>query len=197
MIIYFTKQTFDYYGVKDPSEWTNHAVKLMHEKTYEAESGNKMHEWGGKMFVFNGMNFIQMSHFASKFTLVLPDVAYDDFTYIGDMMAEYMLDIYSGNIGMTSLLNRFFKDHPFVTFSRLTDRGVITVLNHMQSRYLDDGYTLLDYLEGNVLQSKKLNRDMNINYVMRYKKDDSKRQIYDYYHPAEKFEQLLKAEYMK
>ncbi len=73
MIIYGTKQTLERYKLKLPQE-------ILDEKDDSAqtvlqnESGDKLQEWGAKLFYFEGRKYIQVVNFDSKFTLFLIDI---------------------------------------------------------------------------------------------------------------------------
>lgn len=190
MIIYATRQTIERYKLKMPSEFSDPLIRRYAEDVCQQEKGDALLEWGAKLFYFDHRKCIQVCNFATRLTIVLIDVKLDDLEYLGDAMARYMVDIYSSNKRMVACLKHFFGDHPLVCFSKLTNRRIITSLNGMQTRYLDDGYRLYAYIENGVMQSKKLNRDINAYPVT--EKVDGKR---EYYIPVHKFEEMLLARY--
>ncbi|MCD8341566.1 MAG: hypothetical protein LUC87_05345 [Clostridiales bacterium] len=67
----------------------------------------------------------------------------------------------------------------------------IASLNQLQTRYLDDGYRLYDYIEGNILQTRKLNREINRTYPV----TETVNGKTEYFLPVEKFAALLKQRY--
>ena len=79
-----------------------------------------------------------------------------------------------------------------VCFSKLTDRRIISTMNRFQSIYLEDGYYLYNFIENNVLQTLKLNRQINKKYLVTDKINGKT----VYFYPAERFEELL-VEYYK
>lgn len=192
MIIYATKQTVDRYGMTMPENFTDPIMKSVVQNTYDLEKDNSILEWGAKIFYFDGRKCIQVCNFASKFTIVLVDVKKAEVELIGDSIARYMLDIYSDDKKMTALLERFFEEHPLVCFSKLTDRRIISTMNRFQSIYLEDGYYLYNFIENNVLQTLKLNRQINKKYLVTDKINGKT----VYFYPAERFEELL-VEYYK
>ena len=103
-------------------------------------------EWGAKLFYLDRRKCIQICHFASKLTVLLVDIKKADLEIVRELVARYLMDIYSDNKRMTNLLKRFFEEHPLVCFAKLTDRKIISTMNRFQSVYLKDGYRLYDYM---------------------------------------------------
>lgn len=191
MIIYATKQTIERYKIKMPQEFSDPVMRPIVETIYEKEHGDRLLEWGAKLFYFDRRKCIQVCNFASKFTVILVDVKVADLESIGDTIARYMLDIYSDNAEMTQLLEKFFADYPLVCFAKLTDRSAISTLNRLQTYYLEDGYRLYDYIENGILQTRKLNRFLNTDYFVTEKVNGKS----EYFYPAEKLEMLIKERY--
>lgn len=52
-------------------------------------------EWGGKLFYFDRRKCLQVVNFASKLTLVLVDIKVDDLPSVGNLIANYLFDVYS------------------------------------------------------------------------------------------------------
>jgi len=73
MIIYATKLTFERYKLKLPAELTP-PIDRIAQAVIEKESGDKLLEWGAKLFYFDKRKCIQVVNFASKFTLFLIDM---------------------------------------------------------------------------------------------------------------------------
>jgi len=193
MIIYATKQTIERYKIKMPREFTDPVMRPIVEAVFEKEHGDRLLEWGAKLFYFDRRKCIQVCNFASKFTIILVDVKMADLESVGDTIVRYMFDIYSDNAEMTNLLEKFFADYPLVCFAKLTDRSAISTLNRLQTYYLEDGYRLYDYIENGVLQTRKLNRFLNTKYLVTEKVTGKS----EYFYPAEKLEALLKERYGK
>lgn len=59
MIIYATKQTFERYKLKLPSE-LSHPINMIAQTVIENESGDKLLEWGAKLFCFDRRKCIQV-----------------------------------------------------------------------------------------------------------------------------------------
>ena len=187
MIIYATKQTVDRYGLKMPDNFQDQVMRQIVLNVYNNEKDNRLLEWGAKLFYFDRRKCIQICNFASKLTLVLVDIKKAELEGVGDLVARYLLNIYSDNKKMTSLLERFFKEHPLVCFAKLTDRKIISTMNQFQIIYLEDGYRLYDFIENGILKTITLNRKINKNYLVTDIIDGKK----EYFHPAERFEELL------
>ena len=187
MIIYATKQTVDRYGIKMPENLQDPFMRQMTLAVYNREKDDRLLEWGAKLFYFDHRKCIQVCNFASKFTIVLVDIKKADLEIVGDLVAKYLLDIYSDNKRMTALLNRHFKEHPLVCFAKLTDRKTISTMNRFQSVYLEDGYRLYDFIENGILKTIILNREINREYLVTDKIDGKT----EYFYPAERFEELL------
>lgn len=111
--------------------------------------------------------------------------------YIGNIIANYIMGLYEGNKKMTRLLERLFKEHPAVSFSRLKDKSVIATLNHTQTDYLLDGYCLGNYIRKGILHTVELNNDINRKWIFKQKIDEKT----EYIHQAEQFEQLMYERY--
>lgn len=190
MIIYLTKETRERLNIPLTSEMKTD-MKLLAEKIIEEECGDKLLEWGAKLFYFDRRKCLQVVNFASKLTLILIDVKVKDIADIPNIMAMYMFEIYKNDLLTTKLLKRFFEENPFVAYSALKDRSIITTLNHTQYSYLDDGYRLYEFIENNVMQSKKLNYKINFNWIFTSRVDGQT----DYFASGEKFAELIKKRY--
>lgn len=189
MILYVTKQTFERYKLKLPKDMS-FPMNEITEATVLRESGNRLLEWGGKLFYFNGKKCIQLVNFASKLTLFLIDIKMDDLPMVGNYIANYLLDIYSGDKNMKKLLERFFKEHPICCFSKITDQSIIATLNHTQLYFADDGYRFYDFIENGILNTRKINKTINTNWPFVQKINGQK----DYFFAADKFKELLTKE---
>lgn len=212
MIFYATKETRERLKLMQPSksneEETVFLNKMIENDSYniveatvrkdisantiiEKESGDRLLEWGCKLFYFDRKKCVQVVNFASKLTIILVDVKVGDTYVIMARIAMYMFDLYSGNKKMTRLLKRYFSDSPMGVFSALKDKSIISTLNRTQMYYLDDGYMLYDFIKDHVLQTRELNKDINLNWIFTQTVDKK----VDYFTGAEKFEELLKARY--
>lgn len=186
MIIYATKQTIERYKLKLPHEFTSE-MKIPAEAILKKEGGNSIHEWGAKLFYFDGRKCIQIVHFASKFTLFLIDIKVVNTDDIGNIIAHYLLELYKTDKRMKKALKRMFKKNPLVCFSKLTDRSIIATLNSTQRYFLEDGDILYDYIDNGIMHTMKLNYNINFKYLMKMKIDGKMEYIY----AGEKFREVI------
>lgn len=187
MILYVTKQTFERYKLKLPEEFSDPIAGALANAVLQRESGDRLLEWGGKLFYFDRRKCLQAVNFASKLTFVLVDIKMEDREYIGSLIAHYMLKLYEANKEMTHLIKRLFKEHPAVCFSRLKDKSAIATLNHTQTNYLLDGLRLGEFIWDGILHTVELNNEINRNWLFTQRINGRSEYIY----PAERFEQLL------
>ena len=190
MIIYVTKETSDKYKLKLPKDLKPPLDELA-RAVIEKEAGDRLCEWGGKLFYFDRRKCIQIVNFASKFTLFLVDFKLSDLPNIGDYIAEYIFDIYSEDKEMLSALKRMFEEHRYVSFSKLTDKSIISTLNSTQSRFAEDGYRFYDFISDGVLHTKDINRKINSDWLFTMTINKKT----DYFYAREKFRALVLEQY--
>ena len=190
MIIYVTKETFDKYKLKRPEDLKPPLDELA-RTVMEKEAGDRLCEWGGKLFHFDRRKCIQIVNFASKFTLFLVDVKLSDLPNIGDYIAEYIFDIYSEDKEMLSALKRMFEEHQYMCFSKLTDKSIISTLNSTQSRFAEDGYRFYDFISEGILHTKDINRKINSDWLFTMTINKKT----DYFYAREKFRALVLERY--
>ena len=190
MIIYVTKETSDKYKLKLPKDLKPPLDELA-RAVIEKEAGDRLCEWGGKLFYFDRRKCIQIVNFASKFTLFLVDVKLSDLPNIGDYIAEYIFDIYSEDKEMLSALKRMFEEHQYMCFSKLTDKSIISTLNSTQSRFAEDGYRFYDFISDGVLHTKDINRKINSDWLFTMTINKKT----DYFYAREKFRALVLGRY--
>ena len=157
----------------------------------EKERGDRMLEWGAKLFYFDRRKCIQLSHFASKFTLFLCDIKVKDLSLIGEYICGCLYDIYSDDKKTCELLERYFMSTPIVCFDKLTDKSAISTLNRTQSVFAFDGYLFYDYIENGILKTRQINEDVNTSWLVTQKIDGKT----TYFYPKERFRDLLRERY--
>lgn len=162
-------------------------IRSIAKNTIVCESGNRLLEWGGKIFYFDRRKCIQFVNFASKLTIFVFDVKLDDLPRVGQSMAEYLMDIYADDKKTQKRLERLFKEHPVCAFSNLTDKSIIATLNHTQRSFADDGYRFYNFIDNNILQTRKINQKVNKDWLFSQTSNGKK----EYYYAADKFKQLL------
>jgi hypothetical protein len=191
MILYVTKETFTRFKLKMPEEMSDPISQQGSRMVLTQESGDRLLEWGGKLFYFDRRKCIQVVNFASKLTFVLCDIKLADLPNVGNLIAIYLLDLYADDTEMVRLLKRLFQEHPMLAFSHLKDRSMISTLNRTQLDYLYDGDRLYDYIQNGILHTNQFNLDLNRNWIFTQKVSGKT----EYFVSAERFEELLKARY--
>lgn len=190
MIIYATKQTFERYKLKLPKEITP-PINQIAEAVIENERGNKILEWGAKLFYFDKRKCIQVVNFASKLTLFLVDVKAADLENVGDMIAHYLLELYKADKQMTKALKKMFEANPIICFAKLTDKSAIATLNTTQSRFADDGYRFYEFIRDGILHTLEINHVVNFDWLFTMKINGKTEYIY----AGEKFREIVLERY--
>lgn len=191
MILYGTKETMTRFKLKTPGELSDPLMVALGNAALEYETGNRLAEWGMKLFYFERHKCLQVVNFASKLTIFLLNIKVAEVSEIGNAIAFYLKHIYKDNPEMLELLERYFEECPVACFVPLKDRSVVATLNHTQSDYLWNGDRLWDYIRGGILRSLDLNWDVNWKWLFGYMIDGKK----EYYPAAEQFEKLLRERY--
>lgn len=186
MIIYATKQTFERYKLKEPKELTSPLNEIV-ETIIEKESGDKIHEWGAKLFYFDRRKCIQVVNFASKMTLFLIDVKVDDLENVGDMIANYLFELYKEDKQMVKALEHMFELHPFTCLDKLKEKSIIATLNSTQRGFAEDGYRFYDFISDGILHSLKINYTVNFDWVVTRKVDGKK----EYFYAGKEFRKIV------
>ncbi len=192
MILYATKQTIEELDIPMPDELSIFN-RIMANKVINEQTNDSLLEWGLKYFNFDGKKCVQAVNFASKLGIFLFDIKNNEIQWIANGIAIYLKDIYSKDLEMQKLLDKFFGEYPACAFSKLTNRSIIASLNYNQSIYADDGYRFFEYIQDNVLNSKRINKDFNCKNLTTVMVNGKK----DYEYPAEIFRKLLVDRYKK
>ena len=186
MIIYATKQTFERYKLKLPSELMP-STRLIAQSVIEKEDGDRLLEWGAKIFYLDKRKCIQVVNFASKFTLFLFDIKVDDIENIGDMIAHYLLELYSDDLEMIKALKKMFEENHVTCIAKLTDKSAIATLNSTQMRYASDGEYFYEFIRNGVLHSLEINYDVNFKWLFTMKIKGKT----EYFYAGEKFREIM------
>lgn len=186
MILYATKQTIKELNIPMPDELSTFN-NIIANKVIKEQSRDELLEWGLKLFYFDGRKCVQAVNFASKLTLFLFDIKNKEVGYIANGIAMYLNEIYSKDIKIKKILERFYDEYPVCAFSKLVNKGIIASLNHNQFYYADDGYRFYKYIDKNILNTIKINKDFNWNNLTTKNINGKKEYIY----PAEYFRRLL------
>lgn len=192
MIIYATKQTVERYKLELPKELSQ-PTSLIVERVLENERGDRLLEWGAKLFYFNKRKCIQICNFASKFTLFLFDVKVDDIKNIGVMIYSYILELYKNDAEMLEALSRLFSESPINVFDKLTDKSAIATLNTTQSGFAVDGDIFYKYIDDGILKTMKINHRINYEWLFTMKVNGKT----EHFYPGKKFREIVLERYSK
>lgn len=188
MIIYATQQTFERYKLKYPKELTPPTCQIV-KTVLENESGDKILEWGAKLFYFDKRKCIQVVNFASKLTLFLFDVKVADLKNLGDIIVHYLLELYKTDKQMIKALEKMFEANPITCFEKLTDKSAIATLNTTQRQFADNGYCFYEFIRDGVLHTLEINHAVNFNWLFTMKINGRTEYIY----AGEKFREIVLA----
>lgn len=192
MIIYATKQTIERYKLKLPSELSP-PINIIAETVIKNEGGDRLLEWGAKLFYFDKRKCIQVVNFASKLTLFLFDVKVKDLVEVGDMIAHYLLEIYKTDKQMTKAIKKMFEEHTISCFAKLTDKSAISTLNTTQKQFADDGCHFYEFVRDGILHTMEINYIVNFEWLFTMKIDEKTEYIY----AGKKFRELVLERYSK
>ncbi len=192
MIIYSTKKTRERYNLT-PIEEMAEPLKEFNQAVLDKESGDELLEWGAKLFYIDRKKCLQIVNFASKFTIFLIDIKVDIIADISNFMLVYIEDIYKDDKLMLDCLEKLTKEHPFCTFSKLTNKSIISTLNQTELGFAGYGYRFYNYIENGIMQTKKINRDINRNWLFTKKNGKT----IEYFYTADKFRELVVARFNK
>ncbi|MDP2813995.1 MAG: hypothetical protein Q8N92_06085 [Erysipelotrichaceae bacterium] len=165
MILYATKQTIERFRIKMPNQM-HQVSEAASNQILKDQQGDTLLEWGLKLFYFDRRKCIQAMNFASKLTIFLIDVKVDDMEYVANSIALYLLDLYKTDKNIVSLLEKLFSQYSLCTFSKLTNRSIISSLNRNQLDFANDGYTFFNYIENGILQTREINHDVNFHWLV-------------------------------
>lgn len=187
MIIYATKQTFERYSkLKLPQDLTP-PMNMIAQSIIEKESGDRLVEWGAKLFYSDKKKCIQVVNFASKMTLFLVDIKVADLENLGDLIAHYLLQLYKADEQMIAALKNMFAESSITCFGKLTDKSAIATLNRTQTDFLDDGYRLYEFIRDGVLHTVEINHAINFKWLFTMNVGKQT----DYFCAGEKFRELI------
>ena len=192
MIIYCTKEMRERYNLESIEKMTT-PLKEINQAVLDKENGDKLFEWGAKLFYFDRKKCLQVVNFASKFTLFLIDIKVKDISAVPNFMFMYIEDIYKDDKLMLNCLKKMPEEYPFCVFSKLTNGSIISTLNNTEMSFLDYGYRLYEYIENGILHTKKINEEINKDWIFSCKNGKDK----EYFYSANKFRELVVARYNK
>lgn len=193
MIFYATKKMFERYRLKTIDEFDDSARRVA-GAIVQKEQGDRLLEWGVKLFYLDRKKCLVLMNFASKFTVFLPDLKVQDIENIGGFVAYYLQQLYKDDRQMTEIfLPKYFAESPVCVFVPLRDKSMISHLNHIVQDYALDGYRFYDFIENGILKTVPLNLQVNFNFLVGETINGKKTYIYS----GERFKELLTQRYRK
>lgn len=160
MIYYATKETMQRFKLKTP-EKMHPSISPLAQAVKQKEAGQRIYEWGCKIFYFDRRKCLQIMHFETKLVIYLVNLKMAERKFTGNAVAQYLMDMYARDEEMCRALEAFFASAPVVIFDRITDRSMITSMNSVLNRWAMDGYRFYDYISDGILHTKRINRDVN------------------------------------
>ncbi|MGN0517731.1 MAG: DUF6933 domain-containing protein [Acutalibacteraceae bacterium] len=189
MIYYATKETMQCYKLKTPEEMTSKNA-LIARAVSKKERGSQIFEWGCKLFYVDGRKCLQVMHYETKLVIFLIDIKVNEIEFAANAVAEYIMYMYSSDPVMIKALERYYESSPIVCFDKITNRSIVSKMNHIQSDWALEGYRFYDYIRDGVFYTKELNRDVN-NYPFSMKVNQKKR----WFIPYDFFAQTIKEKF--
>ena len=183
MILNCTQKTKEKFHIKYYEEFEDKMIGQITKKVIENEKNDDFFNWGLKYFLFDGRKCVQVIHFKTKFNLYLFDLKISDIEDIGNIIANYLLELYNEDKIMTKLLHKYFNEKPICVFSKLANKSIISSLNSNEIYFMAEGYRFYDYIENNILKTIEINKDANWNNIVTINKK--------YVLPGEQFKKEL------
>ena len=103
MIYYATKETIQRYKLKTPEQLRPEIAPLV-QTVVQRERGNRIYEWGCKLFYFDRRKCLQIMHFETKLVVFLVDLKMKDLEHAANAVANYLMDMYSDDVQMRKAL---------------------------------------------------------------------------------------------
>ena len=186
VIFYATKETMQRYKLKTPDQLKAEIAPYA-QAVVQSEQGNRLYEWGCKLFYFDRRKCLQVMHFETKLVIFLVDIKIKELEFAVNAVPQYLMDMYASDDIMQRALERYFESSPFACFDKITDRSIISSMNNVQTRWAWDGYHFYDYIKDGILHTRQINRDVNEMPVTR--KVDGKE---EWFIPYDRFAEAIK-----
>lgn len=166
MILNCTQKTKERFRIKYKEEFEDKFAAKIVERIIDKEKNDDFLNWGLKYFSFDRRKCIQVVHFKTKLNIYLFDIKVSDLENIGNIIANYLLEIYHDDELMIQLLHKYFSENPICVFTKLTNKSAISSLNSNETYFMADGYRFYDYIENNILNTIEINKDANWNHFV-------------------------------
>lgn len=191
MIYYATKKTLETYNLKTPEEFQSEMGDYV-RAIAKQEQGNRIFEWGCKLFYFERRKCLQVVHFASKLTIFLFDIKKKDIEYAANAVAHYIFDIYDDDEAMKKALEKYFESSPIVIFDKITDKSIISTLNKTQMDWIEYDNNIYRFIKDGILHTKQINRKINRDWLFTRKVNGKT----EYFISANEFEKVIKEKFL-
>ena len=129
MIFYATQKTLERYKLKTPDQMREE-VRPFVGHMIEKDQGDALYEWGCKLFHFDRKKCLQFIHFKTRMVIFLIDVKMADIKKAPSLMAQYLFKLYETDKDMQDALESYFDSSPLVCFNKITNRSMISKMNH-------------------------------------------------------------------
>jgi hypothetical protein len=186
MIFYATKETVERLKIKTYDKLSDYSKQIA-QNVITNQSGDDLLEGGMKLFYFDRRKCLQVMNFASKFTIFIFDIKVNDMDSIPNIVANYLIELYKDDETLIELLEGLFEHYSLCTYSKLTNRSIISSLNHNQSEFALDGYIFYEYINNGVLNTIQINKDVNFDYFVTQKRSGK----IVYFLPGDRFRELI------
>ena len=186
MIFYATKETVERLKIKTYDKLSDYSKQIA-QNVITNQSGDDLLEWGMKLFYFDRRKCLQVMNFASKFTIFIFDIKVNDMDSIPNIVANYLIELYKDDETLIKLLKGLFEHYSLCTYSKLTNRSIISSLNHNQSEFAIDGYIFYEYINNGILNTIQINKDVNFDYFVTQKRSGK----IVYFLPGDRFRELI------
>lgn len=186
MIFYATKETVERLKIKTYDKLSDYSKQIA-QNVITNQSGDDLLEWGMKLFYFDRRKCLQVMNFASKFTIFIFDIKVNDMDSIPNIVANYLIELYKDDETLIKLLQGLFEHYSLCTYSKLTNRSIISSLNHNQFEFAIDGYIFYEYINNGILNTIQINKDVNFDYFVTQKRSGK----IVYFLPGDRFRELI------
>lgn len=166
MILNCTQKTKEKFHIKYNGDFEDKIADEITKRIIDKEKHDDFLNWGLKYFSFDRRKCIQVINFKTKLNIYLFDIKVSDLENIGNIIANYLLEIYHDDELMIRLLHKYFSENHICVFSKLTNKSAISSLNSNETYFMEDGYRFYDYIENNILKTIEINKDANWNHFV-------------------------------
>ena len=96
MIFYATKETMQRYKLKTLDQLKAEIAPYA-QVVVQSEQGNRLYEWGCKLFYFDRRKSLQVMHFETKLVIFLVDIKIKELEFAVNAVPQYLMDMYASD----------------------------------------------------------------------------------------------------